>query len=107
MTTTQKITKKTVALIDNYYSHPNTSTLTFQFDPHYFPSSGSRLANSRIQHGLIEGKDLYIIDNFFHPDDGEEMRNFSQKATFSRNSYGSAEAIEKGEKPARSMNGKE
>lgn len=102
-----KIIKSSAKLIDDQYAHPNTSTITFQFDTHSFPSSDDRLRNSLINHGLIEGKDLYVIDNFFTAPEGEEMRAFSRNATFSRNSYGSAEAIEKGEKPARSMNGKE
>lgn len=104
---TAKITKKNAILIDDYYCNTNTSTITFQFDSQHFPSSESKLRKSLIKHGLIDGKDLYIVDHFFQEVEGEEMRSFSQKTTFSRNSYGSPEAIEKGEKPARSMNGKE
>jgi hypothetical protein len=60
-----------------------------------------------IKRGLIEGKEIYILDDFFEKNEEEQLRDFSKKATFSRNSYGSPEAIESGEKPARSMNGKE
>src|SRR5579862_1559146 len=102
-----KIKKDTVTLIDNYYTHPNTSPLIFRFESEPFTSSDSRLRRSSIKHASIEGKDLYIFDDFFRNIEGEEMQHFSKEASFSRNSYGSSEAIEKGEKPARSMNGKE
>ena len=104
---TPKVIKKQATLLDDYYATPNTSTLTFLFDSQHCPSIEARLRKSQIQHASINGKDLYLIDRFFQPEEGEGMRAFSEGATFSRNSYGSPEAIEQGEKPARSMNGKE
>jgi len=102
-----KIIKKSVPLLGDSYQSPNTSTLIFQFGSEYFSEVVTRLRNSKIQHLQIEGKDLYIIDDFFHDLESNEMRLFSETASFSRNSYGSTDAIERGEKPARSMNGKE
>ncbi len=102
-----KITKDMLSLLDDYYAHPNTSTLIFRFEPHLFDSMKSRLQSSSIKHASIAGKDLYLLDDFFSKTEGAEMQHFSKIATFSRNSYGSPEAIAKGEKPALSMNGKE
>ena len=102
-----KIKKDTATLLDNYYTHPNTSPLIFQFESQPFISSDSRLQSSSIKRASIAGKDLYIFDDFFLPSESEEMQYFSKNASFSRNSYGSPEAIENGEKPAHSMNGKE
>ncbi|HEY2810756.1 MAG TPA: hypothetical protein VGJ00_05155 [Rhabdochlamydiaceae bacterium] len=53
------------------------------------------------------GKDIYLIDGYFSDAEAKEMRAYCAQATFSRNSYGSPEAIEKGEQPARSMDSKE
>jgi hypothetical protein len=97
--------KSTTILLDDCYKTPKTSLLVFNFQPH--PFDGSRLQNCSIKHASLEGKDIYILDDFFSESEGQEMRDFSKTATFSRSSYGSAEAIEKGEKPAKSMNGKE
>ncbi len=102
-----KVKKDSTVLLDEHYSNPNTSLLTFHFEPHPFISPNSRLRICSIKHASIEGKSLYLLDDYFLKTEGEEMRNFSKTATFSRNSYGSPEAIEKGEKPAHSMNGKE
>jgi hypothetical protein len=102
-----KITKDMLSLLGDYYAHPNTSTLIFRFEPQLFSPSESRLQSSCIKRASIAGKDLYLVDGFFRQAEAIEMHHFSKNATFSRNSYGSPEAIEKGEKPALSMNGKE
>ncbi|MES2121583.1 MAG: hypothetical protein V4492_02255 [Chlamydiota bacterium] len=102
-----KITKGRADLMNPLYDTPQTSLLFFQFDPVPFPSSTTRLQNSAVKRASIEGKEVYLIDGFFTASESAELRNYSQNASFSRNSYGSAEAIEKGERPARSMNGKE
>ena len=109
MTELQKpiITKDTLSLLDDYYAHPSTSTLIFRFTPHPFVSTENRLSGSRIQRASIGGKDLYLVDGFFSSVEQEQMEIYSQRASFSRNSYGSPEAIQKGEKPALSMNGQE
>ncbi len=107
MTEEPKIKKDVLTLLDAHYQQPNTSLLIFRFEPHPFSSTESRLRGSAIKHASIEGKDLYLIDRFFQDAEGKEMQTFSQTASFSRNSYGSPEAIARGEKPARSMNGKE
>lgn len=101
------IRKNTTSLLNDYYNTNKTSLLIFHFDPFLFPSSKIRMKQALIKQIDIEGKDLYVIDDFFSKDEGELMRDFSKKATFSIYSYGSQEAIEKGERPARSMNSKE
>ncbi len=55
----------------------------------------------------IAEKDLYLIDGFFQQKEKESLTSYYTQASFSRNSYGSSEAIQNGEKPASSMNGKE
>jgi hypothetical protein len=102
-----KIKKNVLTLTDSYYNHPNTSLLIFHFEPHLYDSSQARLQQCSIKLASIDEKHLYIFDNFFLPSEGTEMQEYSKAATFSRNSYGSPEAIEQGEKPAQSMNGKE
>lgn len=96
--------KSKATLLDEGYNTPQTSLLTFHFDPQ---TNNERIKNSSVQHTSIEGKDIYIFDGLFSESETEEMRAFSKKTSFSRHSYGSAESIERGERPARSMNGKE
>ncbi|HSX03435.1 MAG TPA: hypothetical protein VLG76_01765 [Rhabdochlamydiaceae bacterium] len=102
-----KIKKGVTTLLDDFYNTPRTSLIFFHFEPHPFQSADLRMQNCAIKHASLDGKDLYILDGFFEKSEGEAMQAFSKKATFSRNSYGSPEAIERGEKPAGSMNGKE
>lgn len=99
------VKKSTTILLDDCYNTPKTSLLVFNFEPQ--PFEASRLQSCSIKHASLEGKDIYILDDFFEENENQEMRDFSKKSTFSRNSYGSVESIEKGEKPARSMNGQE
>jgi len=102
-----QIRKDSAILLNDHYNSSRTSLLTFHFEPHPFASTLLRFQNCSIKHASIDGKDLYVFDDFFLSNEGKEVRDFSRTAPFSRNSYGSPEAIEKGEKPARSMNGKE
>ncbi len=102
-----KIRKASTHLLNPYYNTPKTCLLTFHFDPCYFLSIKDRLQKAEIIHMDIEGKDLYVIEDFFSSEEAEEMRTFSKQATFSIHSYGSQEAIEQGEKPAFSMDNKE
>jgi hypothetical protein len=102
-----KPTKRRTCLIDDHYNTPSTSLLTFHFEPAYLASTAERLKHTQIQHASIEGKDVYTFDRFFLPLEEQEMRVFGEQSTFSRNSYGSPEAITQGEKPAQSMNSKE
>lgn len=104
---TAKIRKALTFLTNDYYNTLKTSLLLFHFEPAPFLSSHLRMQKSSIKYASVEGKDLYLFDGFFQKNEGEMMREFSAKTSFSRNSYGSPESIEKGEKPARSMNGKE
>ncbi len=102
-----KIKKGASVLTDSHYQTPKTSLLTFCFEPHAYSSTGKRLEQCQVKSASIDGKDVYIIDGFFNEAEEEEVRAYSGTTTFSRDSYGSPEAIEKGEKPARSMDGKE
>lgn len=102
-----KIKKETATLLDDFYLHPSTSLLQFRFEPEGFPSTVARVRQSSVKRASIAGKDLYLFDDFFLQPEGEGLRHFSETTTFSRNSYGSPEAIQRGEKPAGSMNGKE
>lgn len=96
-----------VILLNDKYKTPNTSLLLFHFEPFSFSSSEYRLKNCSLMHKEIEGKDIYLYDNFFSDIEGEEMCKYSREASFSRSSYASNESQEKGEEPARSMNNKE
>lgn len=102
----QKIKKDKTTLTSDFYKSPQTSLLNFQFVPNDFKLS-NRIKNSHINHASIENKDLYTFDGFFSKNEQDELRTFFEKATYSRTSYGSKESIEKGEKPAYSMNTKE
>lgn len=101
------IKKGSTFLLNDYYNTSKTSLLIFHFDPFLFHSTEERMRQSSIRHVDIEGKDLYVVDDFFSKHEAESIRSFSEKATFSIHSYGSEEAIAKGERPARSMNSKE
>ncbi len=102
-----KIKKSATVLTDDCYNTPQTSLLLFHFEPHPFTSSKMRMQNSQVKHASVDNKDIFLIDHFFSADEGMDNCNYCRKTTFSRNSYGSAEAIMQGEKPAKSMDGKE
>ncbi|MES2200218.1 MAG: hypothetical protein V4489_08635 [Chlamydiota bacterium] len=102
------IVRKSLAiLVDDYYANDKTSLLTFHFEPAAFPSSLSRLQSCSIKHACIDDKDFYVLDQFFPEEEGEEIRDLFEKASYSRFSYGSLESIDNGEKPGRSMNNQE
>lgn len=97
--------KKTkCVLINPLYDTPKTSLLTFHFEP-LSPSSSKFQCET--DHLSIDGKDVYLFDSFFNKSEVKELQEFSETASFSRKSYGSLEAIQKGEKPALSMDNKE
>lgn len=102
-----KIRKDATVLLNDYFKNPNTSLLIFHFEPQTSHSTDSRLKGCSVQHVSIDGKDLYIFDDFFTASEGKELQDFSRSTSFSRQSYGSPEAIQKGQQPAYSMNGKE
>lgn len=104
---TLKIKKDKTVLIGDYYQSPKTSLLIFHFDPENFSSSKLRMDRCPVTHLSIDHKDLYTFDGFFQPKEKGELRDFFANASYSRTSYGTAESIEKGEKPAYSMNTKE
>lgn len=99
--------KDSVTLLNERYNTPNTSLLLFHFEPKHYVSTDLRLKNCLVDRASIEGKDLYIFDDFFTENESTILRNYSRDATFSRSSYACQESREKGEEPARSMNNKE
>ncbi len=103
----KNVKKTSIVLTDNHYNTPGTSLVAFQFQPYWNASLEARIRQSLVEHTSLDSKDVYLIDGFFSSSEGQEIREYSARAAFSRNSYGSPEAIEKGERPARSMNGKE
>jgi hypothetical protein len=107
MQTQPSLIKEMTSLIDETYSHFGTSLLTFRFPPFSCPQTLEKIQKATILHTDIDGKDLYVIDHFFSLEEKQELDDFSSKATFSINSYGSKEAIDLGETPARTMNAKE
>lgn len=106
-TSTVRKEKDSVTLLNERYNTPNTSLLLFHFEPSLYQSSEERLKECSIKQSTIEGKHLYIYDNFFLENESEAIRTYSRNASFSRSSYASDESREKGEEPARSMNNKE
>ena len=99
--------KTSLTLINPSYQTPKTSMLSFSFPPLPQPSSQKRLENCKVQYQSIDNKEIYLLDDFFSKEEGQIVQHYSENASFSRNSYGSPEAIAKGEVPARSMDGKE
>lgn len=99
--------KVSVPLINPHYNNPKTSLLAFEFEPDFELLLDKKKRDASVQHSLVEGKDVYFIDGFFSEEEAERGRDYFSRATFSKNSYGSPEAIEKGEEPARSMDSKE
>lgn len=102
-----KIKKTSTHLLNEAFNTLKTNLMVFHFEANTYASSISKIQNCLINHASIDGKDLYILDEYFSKDEGETLTRFFEKATFSRDSYGSQEAHDDGEKPARSMNTKE
>lgn len=99
--------KDSVILLNEKYNTPNTSLLLFHFEPNLYESTNFRLKECSIKHDSVEGKDVYMFNDYFTENEGEVLRKYSREASFSRTSYASQESREKGETPARSMNNKE
>lgn len=102
-----KIRKESTTLINDAFDPAKSVPLVFHFEPCLFSSSEERLKNCSIRHQSVESKDIYIIDDYFFSSEKAGMRAFSQSAPFSKLIYGSKEGRDRGEKPARSMTGKE
>jgi hypothetical protein len=78
----ETIRKVSLELVDSDYDPALCSLISYQFTPHPYPLS--RLTNCTVFDDKIDGKELFIIDNYFHKEERDEVRDFSQKATFSR-----------------------
>ena len=102
-----KVTKEATSLVNLNYNHPRTILTKFRFEPEVSESSDLRLRKSLINKRSVEGKDIYLIDDFFSKDEGQEMRNFYERADFEVPVFSSRSSQEKNEKPSFSMNGKD
>lgn len=99
--------KEKTTLLDDLYDTAKTSLVVFRFPASSHPSTQERIQRSKIELTTIDGQDLYVVDDFFTKEEGSLMRSFVQSSTFSKSSYGSSSAVEKGERPAKSMDSKE
>ncbi len=94
-------------ITDERYKDPKSIPLVFRFCPEFLGDIHHRMEKCSIQNISIEGKDLYLIDRFFTPNEAQEMRQFSNTATFSREIFASSDSKQGGQKPTSSMNSKE
>ncbi len=104
---TAKLRKATALIAADRYKTAKTIPTVFHFEPCLFETAGRRMQTVEIKHASIDGKDIYLLDNFFSAQETSAMQTFSQQAAFSRDIFGSAESIGKGQRPARSMNSQE
>jgi hypothetical protein len=104
---TPKTRKDTAILTSDRYKTPKTSPLIFHFEPAAFVSPDLRLQECSIEHTSIEGKDVYLFDNFFLDDESQELKDFSKKSEFSRTIFAEHKSRTQGEEPARAMDNKE
>ncbi|HEX2582629.1 MAG TPA: hypothetical protein VHL30_00745 [Chlamydiales bacterium] len=102
-----KLKKEMTLITDERYKDPKTIPLIFRFEPHLFEDSLSRIRNSTFIHHEIGEKELYLIDGFFTEEEAVAMREFSGKASFSREIFASSESQQRGQTPTCSMNSKE
>lgn len=108
-TETVKLRKEndSVVLLNEKYKTPNTSLIRFHFEPQHYTSSDLRLRGCSIKKVSVDGRNLYLFDQFYLEEESEALRDYSREAPFSRSSYASQESRDKGEIPARSMDNKE
>ncbi len=102
-----KIRKDSAVVTKEDYKNPRTIPLVFHFEPAPFESPDVRLRDCQIQRISIEGKDIYIIDDFFLESEADEMRTFSETVDFTKSIYADQGSKEQGEVPARAMDNKE
>lgn len=99
--------KKKARLFNPIYDNQQTSLLCFVFEPDIAPAILHRFNQTQITYSAVGNKDVYLFDGFFSEQEAQSMRLYSSQASFSRYSYGSPEAIQEGELPARAMDPKE
>lgn len=104
---TPKTRKDTAIVTSDRYKTPKTSPLIFHFEPASFASPDLRLQECVIEHTSIEGKDVYLFDDFFLDEEAQELRDFSTKSEFSRTIFAEHYSRTQGEEPARAMDNKE
>ena len=102
-----KIRKESATLTNPAFNTPNTSLVMFHFEPHTYPSTEAHLKRSSIAQHTIQGKELYIFEDFFKKEEGDETRLFSEQAQFSKAIYADQTSKEQGEEPARAMDNRE
>lgn len=102
-----RIEKDSIRLMSDRYKSPSTSMLLFHFESQPSASIEARLRKAAINRFDIEGKDIYIFDDFYSKAEGEQFREYSRNTKFSRSSYATPESRDRGEEAARSMNNME
>ena len=96
------IEKESIKVLADAYKTPNTIPLAFSFQFLH-----DLVRSRQIESHSLDGKDLFIINDFFTEDEGRELREFSTTAAFSQKIYGNEMSSSYGEAPAKMMNGKE
>lgn len=102
-----RIEKDSIRLMSDRYKSPSTSMLLFHFESQPNATAEERLRNATINRFLVEGKEIYIFDDFYSEGESLQFREYSRNAKFSRSSYATPESRDKGEEGARSMNNME
>lgn len=102
-----KIRKESAIITSDSYKNPRTIPLTFHFEPAPFESPDVRLRDCQISKTAIDGKDIYIFDDFFLENEADEMRAFTESSEFLKSIYADQGSKEKGEEPAKAMDNKE
>jgi hypothetical protein len=72
----QWMRKDSTILLQSHFKNPKTIPLIFHFEPESNHQE-ERLKGSYIQCISIEGKDIYLIDHFFQPEEIRDMCDFS------------------------------
>lgn len=102
-----RIEKDSIRLMSDRYKSPSTSLLLFHYEPQPSTSIEERLRKASIHRYDIDGKDVYLFDDFYSKEESEQFREYSRNTKFSRSSYATPESRDKGEEAARSMNNME
>jgi len=99
-------TGKAVLTESSYDAHESILT-TFHFKPGLFESTERRLKEAHKLHLIIEGKDLYVLDNFFSEEEEKMMRQISQSLDLEVPVFGATKSLGKVQSKVRCMNNRE
>jgi hypothetical protein len=83
---TPRLIKQTSVLISDLFKHPQTKLLSYHFEPVLFQSPKLRLEDCTIQHTFLSTKKkaIYLFDQFFLPEEINDLRQFSLQSSFSK-----------------------